>query len=93
PTDSFSILLTLKAPVMALLGGAGTVLGPVAGAGAFVLLEEIFWANFLEWNRAILGGVIVVLIFFLPGGLLGLRLAGLGARKPTPPPATAETPR
>lgn len=74
PTDSFSILLTLKAPVMALLGGAGTVLGPVLGAAAFILLEEVFWANFLEWNRAILGGVIVFLIFFLPGGLLGLRL-------------------
>lgn len=80
PTDSFSILLTLKAPVMALLGGPGTVLGPVLGAGAFILLEEVFWANFLEWNRAILGGVIVFLIFFLPGGLLGLRLPGLGRR-------------
>ncbi|MEL6316343.1 MAG: branched-chain amino acid ABC transporter permease [Pseudomonadota bacterium] len=94
PTDSFSILLTLKAPVMALLGGAGTVFGPVLGAGAFILLEEFFWANFLEWNRAILGGVIVILIFFLPGGLLGLdyaRLAG-GARKrrgPAPAPREA----
>lgn len=73
PTDSFSILLTLKAPVMALLGGPGTVLGPALGAAAFILLEEVFWANFLEWNRAILGGVIVFLIFFLPGGLLGVR--------------------
>jgi len=35
-----------------------------------VLLEEFFWANFLQWNRAILGGIIVFLIFFLPGGLL-----------------------
>jgi branched-chain amino acid transport system permease protein len=70
PTDSFSILLTLKVPVMVLLGGAGTLLGPVLGAGVFVLLEEVFWANFLEWNRAILGGIIVFLIFFLPNGLL-----------------------
>ncbi|WP_119168230.1 branched-chain amino acid ABC transporter permease [Algihabitans albus] len=72
PTDSFSILLTVKVPVMALLGGAGTVFGPVVGAGVFVLLEEFFWANFLEWNRAILGGIIVFLIFFLPGGILRL---------------------
>jgi len=70
PTDSFSILLTIKVPVMVLLGGPGTALGPVLGAGAFVLLEEFFWANFLQWNRAILGGIIVFLIFFLPGGLL-----------------------
>lgn len=72
PTDSYEILLTLKVPVMAMLGGAGTVLGPIVGAAAFSLLEEFFWANFLEYNRAILGLVIVVLIFLLPGGLLKL---------------------
>jgi branched-chain amino acid transport system permease protein len=55
-----------------MLGGAGTVMGPVLGAAAFSLLEEIFWANFLEYNRAILGVVIVILIFFLPRGLLKL---------------------
>lgn len=86
PTDGFSILLTLKVPVMTLLGGAGTVFGPVVGAASFVLLEEIIWARFLEYHHAILGVVIVILIFFLPGGLLKLRYRdlarrlGLGAR-------------
>jgi branched-chain amino acid transport system permease protein len=77
PTDSFEILLTLKVPVMAMLGGAGTVIGPVVGASTFLLLEEFFWANFLEYNRAILGLVVVVLIFFLPGGLLNLNYGKL----------------
>jgi len=72
PTDSFSIIMTIKVPVMCLLGGPGTVLGPVIGTAAFTLLEEVFWANFLDYNRAILGVVIVILIFFLPGGLLAL---------------------
>jgi branched-chain amino acid transport system permease protein len=75
PTDSFQIVMTLKVPVMVLLGGAGTLLGPALGAAAFVILEEIVWANFLSWNRAILGAVIVLLIFFLPGGLLKLSFA------------------
>ncbi len=70
PTESFSIIMSVKVPVMCLLGGAGTVFGPVIGTGAFLLLEEYLWASFLDYNRAILGGVIVVLIFFLPGGLL-----------------------
>jgi len=65
---------------MCLLGGAGTVFGPILGAAAFLLLEEFFWANFLEYNRAILGAVIVVLIFFLPGGLLKVRYRDLFAR-------------
>lgn len=82
PTDSFSILLTIKVPVMALLGGAGTVLGPVIGAVTFILLEEVFWANFLDWNRAIMGLIIVVLIFFLPGGLLKLDYRKLLRRSP-----------
>lgn len=81
PTDSFSILLSVKVPVMVLLGGAGTVLGPIIGAGAFVMLEEFFWANFLEWNRAILGGIIVFLIFFLPSGILKLDYRRLFRRK------------
>lgn len=80
PTDSFSIIMTVKVPVMCLLGGPGTVLGPVIGTAAFTLLEEVFWANFLDYNRAILGAVIVILIFFLPGGLLAISYRNIGAR-------------
>lgn len=72
PTDAFSIVLTVKVPVMVMLGGAGTVAGPAIGAWAFVLLEEMVWARFLEYNRAILGLMIVALVFFLPGGLLNI---------------------
>jgi branched-chain amino acid transport system permease protein len=70
PTDSFSILMSIKVPVMCLLGGAGTVLGPVVGTTLYLILEEFLWANFLDYNRAILGAVTVLLILFLPGGLL-----------------------
>lgn len=73
PADAFSILLTVKVPVMVLLGGAGSVLGPLIGSAALVLLEETVWARFLDYHQAILGAIIVALIFFLPGGLLGLR--------------------
>jgi len=70
PGDSFSILLTLKVPVMVLLGGPGTLFGPVLGSAAFVIMEETIWARYLDYHQAVLGLVIVLLIFFLPGGLL-----------------------
>ena len=70
PGDSFSILLTLKVPVMVLLGGPGTIFGPVLGSAAFVIMEETIWARYLDYHQAVLGLVIVLLIFFLPGGLL-----------------------
>jgi branched-chain amino acid transport system permease protein len=65
---------------MCLLGGPGTVLGPIIGTAAFTLLEEVFWANFLDYNRAILGAVIVILIFFLTGGLLAISYRDIIAR-------------
>ena len=71
PSDAFSILLTLKVPVMVLLGGPGTVLGPVIGATSFVIIEQTVWSRCLDYNQAALGIIIVLLIFFLPGGLLG----------------------
>jgi len=70
PPDAFSIVMTLKVPVMAMLGGAGTLFGPVLGALVFVVIEQTVLSRFLDYNQAILGLIIVFLIFFLPGGLL-----------------------
>jgi len=72
PTDMFSILMTIKVPVMVLLGGAGTLFGPIVGVVAFQLLEEKIWSSFLEIHSGVLGLVIVLLVFLLPGGLLRL---------------------
>ena len=81
PTDAFGILLTLKVPVMTMLGGVGTVYGPIIGSALFVLMEETIWAKFLDYHQAILGVVIVLLIFFLPGGLLKLDYKKLYSKK------------
>jgi branched-chain amino acid transport system permease protein len=89
PSDAFSVLLTLKVPAMAMLGGLGTVYGPIVGAAAFVLMEETIWAHFLDYNQAILGVVIVLLILFLPGGFLKIDYRRLWRRPPARPAAPA----
>jgi branched-chain amino acid transport system permease protein len=74
PSDVFDILLAVKPLVMVLLGGLGTLFGPVLGAAAFLALEEVVWRTFLTVHAAVLGLLIVGLVLFLPNGLAALRL-------------------
>ena len=71
PGDVFDLVLTVEPIIMAMLGGAGTVAGPVLGAALFLLLEQTVWANFLSIHAAVLGAAVVVLAIFLPDGVLG----------------------
>lgn len=59
--------------VMIILGGVGTVLGPVVGAAAFLLLEESLSAITKHW-MVILGPLMLVIILFHRGGILALLL-------------------
>lgn len=70
PTDVFDVLLSVKPLVMVLLGGVGTLAGPVIGAGILLIFEELVWRNFLKIHAAVLGAVIVLLVLFLPNGLM-----------------------
>jgi branched-chain amino acid transport system permease protein len=69
PADVFDILLAVKPLVMVLIGGLGTLFGPVIGAAVYLLLEEAVWRNFLTIHAAVLGLLIVLLVLFLPGGM------------------------
>ena len=75
PGEAFEVLISVKPIVMTLLGGAGTVLGPVYGAFLFLLLEETVWRNFLKIHSGVLGMLVVLLILFLPKGVLGSGLS------------------
>lgn len=70
PADVFDVLLAIKPMVMVLLGGLGTIFGPALGAVILLAFEELVWRTFLTVHAAALGVVIVVLILFLPNGIL-----------------------
>jgi len=57
--------------LMAILGGKGTIWGPVIGAAIFQVLKELFWTYLLGWQRVALGLMIVVIVVFFPQGILG----------------------
>ena len=57
--------------LMAILGGKGTLWGPVLGAAVFDVTQELFWKYLLGWQRVALGLLIVVIVVFFPRGILG----------------------
>jgi branched-chain amino acid transport system permease protein len=57
--------------LMAILGGKGTLWGPVIGAAIFHVTKELFWTYLLGWQRVALGLLIVVIVVFFPVGILG----------------------
>ncbi|CAN7203219.1 branched-chain amino acid ABC transporter permease [Variovorax sp. LjRoot290] len=57
--------------LMAILGGKGTLWGPVIGAVIFHLTKEVFWTYLLGWQRVALGLLIVIIVVFFPRGILG----------------------
>lgn len=72
PEDVFDINITIQMVVMTLLGGIGTFLGPIFGATFLTIVSEILWARFVYTYLIIIGVIIVVLIVFMPQGIMGL---------------------
>ena len=80
PSDVFDILYSVKPIVMALMGGLGSPLGVVCGAFVYLGLEEVVWRNYIQIHSGVLGLLIIVLLLFLPHGLISLR-PGMFRRK------------
>jgi branched-chain amino acid transport system permease protein len=55
---------------MVFIGGTGTILGPIVGAVFFVLVKELLIRNLGEWHFMVFGILFVLVVLFLPGGLV-----------------------
>ncbi|MCG5237870.1 branched-chain amino acid ABC transporter permease [Xanthobacter oligotrophicus] len=84
PSDVYDVSLSVKPILMALLGGAGTVMGPVVGAFVFLASEELLWRNLLSFHAGLLGLLVVALVLFLPDGLKSIRWRGIIAPRAAP---------
>jgi branched-chain amino acid transport system permease protein len=71
PNSSFNLLITTKTIVYSMFGGLGSVVGPVIGAVCLYVLDDVVWGKFPLLNLMILGAMIVVLMLFLPRGVVG----------------------
>ena len=73
--EALAVPRSVDGLVMVLLGGLHTLTGPVWGAALFTWLQDAVSRGFDYW-RAVIGGILLVLVLVLPeglGGLLGRR--------------------
>ncbi|MBR6186966.1 MAG: branched-chain amino acid ABC transporter permease [Clostridia bacterium] len=70
PDSGFQITWTVSMVFIVIIGGSGTVGGPVVGAVVYVLLRE-YLAAYPGWSNIILGAVTILVILFLPAGIVG----------------------
>ncbi len=75
---SMEIARSFDALLMTLLGGVEALAGPVVGAAAFKLLEDLFAAS--EYWRGLMGITIIALVLLLPKGVAGFAQTGVGRR-------------
>ena len=72
PIDVFDVLLSIETIVMALLGGVGTIMGPIFGALFLEIINDFLWSHFLEFHTLFLGLIMVLVVVFTPRGVMAL---------------------
>ncbi|MBR1173730.1 branched-chain amino acid ABC transporter ATP-binding protein/permease [Bradyrhizobium sp. KB893862 SZCCT0404] len=76
PAIAFNPTISFQVVIMALLGGAGSLFGPVLGVIPLVLLFEVLTATLPNHFSIVLGIIFVVIVMALPNGVIGLFGAG-----------------
>jgi branched-chain amino acid transport system permease protein len=80
---AFSFLFTIYILIYMIVGGQGSFLGPIIGAAFLTLVPEVA-RPLKSYMPLLFAAILMVVIFFMPEGLVGLprRLGGLVGRRP-----------
>ncbi len=83
PSIAFNATISFQVVIMALLGGAHRLWGPILGAVPLTLLFEFLSARFPSTSTLIMGVVFLLIVYALPSGVAGLwdRLVSRPARR------------
>ncbi|MDH3309980.1 MAG: branched-chain amino acid ABC transporter permease [Gammaproteobacteria bacterium] len=72
PASAFDPARNIEMIVVVLFGGSGTVWGPIIGAATVMFLREMLWAQFPAAHLAALGVLLLIVVLYLPGGLVSI---------------------
>ena len=67
--QTLALTASAEALLMVISGGAGTLLGPIVGAGIVVIMKNVVSAYIVRWNF-MLGAIFVAIVVFMPEGLV-----------------------
>lgn len=84
----FRLDFSLNMIVFCLIGGIGTLFGPVIGTAVMLFITQILLSRFLDIHLLITGLIVVAIILLMPGGILG----ALRRRHRAPAVVTREAP-
>lgn len=87
PAIAFNPMISFQVVIMALLGGAGALFGPMLGAIPMVLLFDFLTANFPNAFSVLLGLAFIIIVYFVPRGVIGLIQDRWPSRARARPPA------
>lgn len=71
PDEVFDLMFITNSIIMMLIGGAGTILGPILGAFIVESVSEVAWSGFMQYHLAVLGIATIIIVFFVPRGVIG----------------------
>ncbi len=74
PSTVFDLTFNVRMIVMVILGGTGTILGPVIGAFLLEGISQTLWSSFPAEHLIFFGIAVVLIVLFVPAGLSGLLL-------------------
>ena len=82
PGYLFAPMWTFDAVIIVFVGGVGTILGPIIGSVFFVLIKQLL-SLYLPggFHVLVFGIMFIIVVLFLPGGLIGLMAKLRGAAK------------
>jgi branched-chain amino acid transport system permease protein len=69
--ENVVLTTSVDALLMAVLGGPGTLIGGLIGASVVLFIRE-YLSTLVHWWQYVLGGVYVLVILYLPGGLMSI---------------------
>src|SRR5262249_597234 len=76
PAIAFNPMISFQVVIMALLGGAGRLLGPLLGVVPLVFLFELLSAHFPNSYSILLGAAFILIVYVVPNGIAAIVEAG-----------------